>query len=318
MRNLKGNILLLITTLLWGLAFTAQSAAADNIGSFTFNFVRCLLAAVFLAVVYAVKLIYDRINKKQVNNYNWKRMFEAGFFCGFTMFFGMNLQQFGIAAYPVGTAAAGRAGFLTATYVVMIPVFQRLRGKKLSLAVILGVIGCMTGMYLLCMSGGFSGIYLGDILVIGCAIGYTAYILVVDKYSDCSGIAVSIIQFIVCGIMCMIGMFFTEKPDPAVIADAWLPVVYAGVVSSGIGYTLQIIGQKYAEPTVASIIMSLESVFAALFGWVILSEMLSIRELAGCGLVFFSVIAAQIPDMVRNSTKKSKETQYSDNSIKQS
>ncbi len=298
MKKLKGSLLLLLTTLLWGLAFVAQSSAAENIGSFTFNTARCVLAAVFMLIVLTSKRGIDYARKKNAKNDPPKKLIAGGIICGITLFFGMNLQQFGIAAYPPDAASSGRAGFLTATYVIMIPIVQRLRGKKLKLPVIFAVIGCIAGMYLLCMSGGFEGIYLGDILELGCAVGFTAYILAVDRCTELDGVTVSCIQFIICGILCAVGMIIFEKPDIHILFDAWLPIIYAGIVSSGIGYTLQIIGQKDAEPAVASIIMSLESVFAALAGWLLLGEMLSPREIIGCTLVFASVISAQIPDFM--------------------
>ena len=294
MKKLKGPLLLLITTMLWGLAFTAQSSAADKISSFTFNTARCLLAAVFMSVILIFRKTVRKLSKKETNPVSFKSLIPGGILCGVTLFFGMNLQQFGIAAYPEGAAASGRAGFLTATYVVMIPIVQRIMGKKLHPSVIAAVIGCIIGMYLLCMSGGFDSIYLGDVLELLCAVGFTSYILAVDRGADKDGVMISCIQFIVCGIMCGICMFIFEKPDMNVILEAWLPVVYAGIVSSGIGYTLQILGQKDTDPTVASIIMSLESVFAALCGWLVLGETLSPRELLGCALVFISVLAASL------------------------
>ncbi len=295
MRKLKGPLLLLLTTILWGLAFTAQSTAADKIGSFTFNAVRCILAAVFLFVTLIIRSSAEKLRHKEKKKNSPKKLLFGGFMCGITLFAGMNLQQFGIAAYPPEAASSGRAGFLTATYVVMIPIVQRLLGKKLSITVIIAVFGCIAGMYLLCMSGGFDSIYLGDVLELLCAVGFTAYILAVDKFAGIDGIMISCLQFVICGAICFVCMMIFEKPDIAVLADAWLPIAYAGIVSSGIGYTLQILGQKETEPTVASIIMSLESVFAALFGWMILGEILSTRELIGCALVFASVIIAQIP-----------------------
>lgn len=300
MNKLRGSLLLLITTILWGLAFVAQSSAAGNIGSFTFNTARCVLAALFLFIVILCRSGINKLRKEDIQKTPVKKIILGGILCGVTLFFGMNLQQFGIAAYPPDAASSGRAGFLTATYVIMIPIVQRVLGRKLKLPVIFAVIGCIAGMYLLCMSGGFEGIYLGDVLELGCAVGFTSYILAVDKCRNIDGLMVSCLQFIVCGLMCAAGMLFFEKPDISILADAWLPIVYAGVVSSGIGYTLQILGQKDVEPAVASIIMSLESVFAAVFGWILLGEILSTRELIGCALVFASVIAAQIPDFVKS------------------
>ena len=302
MKKFTGALLLLIASLIWGSAFVAQTSAADSIGTFTFNASRSVLAAIFLSIV----LTGRKIISKPVQNADKASVSLSvlgGSICGAVLFLAMLLQQSGIAAYPPEAAASGRAGFLTATYVVMIPCVQRITGKKLPLPVIIAVFGCITGMYLLCMSGGFGGIYLGDLLELLCAAGFTAHILTIDHFGKIDGIVLSFIQFCTCGILSAIGMLIFEHPDINTILAAWLPIAYAGILSSGVAYTLQIIGQKTAEPSVASIIMSLESVFAALFGWLILGEMLSIREFIGCGLVFISVICAQIPDLVKSKEK---------------
>ena len=202
-------------------------------------------------------------------------------------------------ASSAGAAASGRAGFLTATYVVMVAVIAVFTGNKLHPTVIVAAVGCVAGMYMLCLSGGIDRVYFGDLLILLCAVGYAAYIMAVDRFNDTDGIAMSFVQFIVCSVLSTVCAFIFEQPDFGVIAQAWLPVAYAGVLSSGVAYTLQIIGQKYAEPTVATIVMSLESVFAALAGWVLLNERLSPAELAGCALVFASVILAQAPSFFK-------------------
>ncbi len=301
MKKLLGSLLLFITTIIWGAAFTAQSSAAENIGSFTFITAREVLAAGVLIIAAAIRMITTGAKKSAKpagNKLSKKRLVTGGILCGITLFIGMSTQQLGIAAYPPDAASSGRAGFLTATYVIMIPIVQRITGKKLSLPVLLAVFGCIAGMYLLCLSNGFSGIYLGDLLELCCAAGFTSYILVVDRFNKEDGLYLSIIQSVVCAVISAVFMLITEKPDINILIQAWLPVVYAGVLSSGVGYTLQILGQKTAEPAVASVIMSMESVFAALFGWIILGEILSIRELSGCALVFASVILAQVPDFI--------------------
>lgn len=303
MKKLTGSVILLITTIIWGLAFTAQSAAADSIPPFTFNTARCLLAALSLLIFLGVQSGAERLWKKERKKQPVRELLIGGLICGVMLFFGMNFQQAGISAYPPEAASTGRAGFITATYVIMIPIIQRISGKKIGLAAAGSVVCCVIGMYLLCMSGGFEGIYLGDLLVFGCAVAYTIYILAVDRYSHLDGIVLSIMQFIVCGVISAVCMLIFEKPELSALSEAWLPVLYAGVLSSGIGYTLQIFGQKRTSPALASIIMSMESVFAALFGWMILGEMLSVREMIGCALVFVSVIAAQIPDMMAGRRK---------------
>lgn len=219
----------------------------------------------------------------------------GGAVCGIVLFAAMSFQQGGIAAYPEGAAASGRSGFLTATYVVMVAICARFLGKKLYKSVYAAVAVCIVGMYLLCMSGGGRGIYFGDVLGLVCAAFFTAHIMVVDRFSYCESVKLSCMQFLVSGILSTAAMLLFEQPDIHMLAAAAVPILYAGILSSGIAYTLQMEGQKYAEPSVAAIIMSLESVFAVLGGWIVLNETLSVRELAGCALVFAAVILAQLP-----------------------
>ena len=215
----------------------------------------------------------------------------------------MTFQQYGISVYPQGVAASGRAGFITATYVVMVSVVSVFMGKKMHWIIGVSVTGCVAGMYLLCMSGGVSGIYLGDVLVFLGAICFTIHILVIDKFSSADSMKMSCIQFIVIAIISAFVMMFTENVTFAGIKAALVPILYAGVLSSGIAYTLQMVGQKYAQPSVASIVMSLESVFAVLAGWIVLGEVLKPREITGCVLVFAAVILAQIPGMKKGDTE---------------
>ena len=241
-----------------------------------------------------------RASKKTLQYYeSFKHTIIAGILCGVALCAAANFQQFGIAAYPNGVAASGRAGFLTATYVIMVAVCAKFFGKKLHPIVWLSVIGCIAGMYLLCMSEGLSGLYIGDLLLLICAICYTCHILMIDRFTHIDSIKMSCVQFLVCTILSAIGMLIFESPDLPALSDAWFEIFYAGVMSSGVAYTLQMAGQKHAEPAVASIVMSLESVFAALAGWIILKERLNTLELIGCGLVFAAVIFAQLPEFMK-------------------
>lgn len=223
----------------------------------------------------------------------------GGSICGVVLFAAMSFQQGGITAYPEGAAASGRSGFLTATYVVMVAVCARFLGKKLHKSVYAAVAVCIVGMYLLCMAGGVGEIYFGDVLGLICAVFFTVHILAVDHFSYCESIRLSCMQFLVCGMISTVAMLLFEQPDlhrlPGMLLAAAGPILYAGILSSGIAFTLQMEGQKYAEPSVAAVIMSLESVFAVLGGWIVLGERLSVRELAGCALVFAAVILAQLP-----------------------
>lgn len=299
MNKLKGTLMLLAAAFIWGTAFVAQTSASGSVASFTFNCMRSLVAVIFLLLFIGAKSAVAKEKKNKAGSEEKRKLLLGGAACGAVLFVASNLQQFGIEIYPEGVAASGRAGFITATYVVMVALCSTFSGKKLHPLVVAAVFGCIAGMYLLCLSNGFSGIYLGDVMVFLCAICFTAYIMVVDRFSYLDSLKMSCIQFAVCAILSMIGMFIFDKPDFSVVLKAWLPICYAGVLSSGVAYTLQMAGQKYAEPAVASIVMSLESVFAALAGWAVLNEMLSTREFFGCVLVFAAVILAQVPEFIK-------------------
>lgn len=322
--RLKGSLMLLLAAFFWGTTFAAQSSAADSIPTFTFNAARSFVGAAFLGILIlirrgkrgqengsggknravsemretenrAVSEMRETENRAVSEQGLKKSAVFGGGICGVVLFAAMSFQQGGIAAYPEGAAASGRSGFLTATYVVMVAICARFLGKKLHKSVYAAVAVCIVGMYLLCMSGGGSGIFFGDVLGLVCAVFFTAHIMVVDRFSYCESIKLSCMQFLVSGILSTVALLLFEQPDLHMLAAAAGPILYAGILSSGIAYTLQMEGQKYAEPSVAAIIMSLESVFAVLGGWLVLNERLSARELAGCALVFAAVILAQLP-----------------------
>ena len=309
MNNIKGSLILLLAAFIWGTAFVAQTSGAGAVGTFTFNAARSIVGALFLAVVIVIKNVLDKRNNsgKVINTENNSRLqtwpLGAGIICGIVLFAAMTFQKYGISVYPQGVAASGRSGFITATYVVMVSVVSVFMGKKMHWIIGVSVTGCVAGMYLLCMSGGVSGIYLGDVLVFMGAICFTIHILVIDKFSSADSMKMSCIQFIVIAIISTFAMIFKENVTFAGIKAALVPILYAGVFSSGIAYTLQMVGQKYAQPSVASIVMSLESVFAVLAGWIVLGELLKPKEIMGCVLVFTAVILAQIPGMKKGDTK---------------
>jgi len=306
MNNIKGSLILLLAAFIWGTAFVAQTSGAGAVGTFTFNAARSIVGALFLAVVIVIKNVLDKRNNsgKVINTENNSRLqtwpLGAGIICGIVLFAAMTFQQYGISVYPQGVAASGRSGFITATYVVMVSVVSVFMGKKMHWIIGVSVTGCVAGMYLLCMSGGVSGIYLGDVLVFMGAICFTIHILVIDKFSSADSMKMSCI---VIAIISTFAMIFKENVTFAGIKAALVPILYAGVFSSGIAYTLQMVGQKYAQPSVASIVMSLESVFAVLAGWIVLGELLKPKEIMGCVLVFTAVILAQIPGMKKGDTK---------------
>lgn len=294
MKDLKGSLILLLTALIWGTAFVAQTSAADNVGTFTFNAMRSFVGAIFLLLFVLVK---DRREKENVKK--WPLF--GGVLCGVILALAMGFQQAGIGAYPDGVAASGRAGFLTAMYVVFVALCAGFFGKKLH-PLVWGATGiAMIGMYLLCMAEGFGAVYTGDWLELACAVCFTAHILVVDHFAECDCVKLSCVQFFVCGAISLVVMCVGERGQNVDFTTILFPVFYAGVMSSGVAYTLQMIGQKYAKPAVASIVMSLESVFAVLAGWIILDERLGGRELLGCVFVFAAVIMAQIPQFMKSN-----------------
>lgn len=308
---LKGTVLLLITALIWGTAFVAQTSAADNVDPFTFNASRNIIAVVFLTVVITVKEKLEAKGPKtaasnaaapaeKVNFMGDTRgIVIGGALCGLALFAASYLQQAGIGAYPPEAAASGRAGFITATYVIMVALCSLFMGKKVHPLVLVATAICVVGMYLLCMSGGIDGIYLGDVLVLLSAVGFAAHIIVIDRYVALDAFRLSRVQFIASGGLSLICALIFEQPTISAIALALLPILFAGIMSDGVAYTLQFVGQKFVNATAATIIMSLESVFAALAGWLLLAERLGFQEILGCALVFAAVILAQTPDFFK-------------------
>ena len=303
--NLKGSLILCTASLIWGLAFVAQSDAADLVPSFTFNALRSFIGAA------ALFLFYKFTNRKNKESFfptdkpQKKKYYLAAAICGLMLTISVNLQQFGLAAYPSGAAAEARGGFITALYVVLVPVISFFMGKKTSPVIWLSVLVALFGFYLLCLSGGINGIYLGDLLIFICAIAFSLHILSIDKFVGITGgIKLSIMQFTVVGVLSSVLALIFERPQLSNILAAAPQILYLGIMSSGVAYTLQIVGQKYAEPSVASLSMSLESVFAALGGWVISGNALSLKEFCGCALVFAAIIVAQLPEMIASRKKQ--------------
>lgn len=300
--NLKGSAILCLAALIWGLAFVAQSDAADYIPPFAFNCLRSFLGAAFLLVFVWLKSLKTKEKLIPENREERKITFIGGVICGVLLAISVNFQQAGLTVYPEGVAASARGGFLTAIYVVLVPVVAIFFKKKASIIIWCAVLIALAGTYFLCMSEGFSGIYLGDILMLCCAFCFTFHIITVDSIGDkVDGARLSLMQFMVCGIISLILSLIFEKGGFAVenILAAAPQIAYLGIMSSGVAYTLQIVGQRYAEPAVASISMSLESVFAALGGWVIAGDILSGREFVGCALVFAAIIIAQLPEIIK-------------------
>ncbi len=285
-KNLKGSIILLITAIIWGSSFVSQKLGVETVGPMTFIGLRTLLGALVLLPVILVK---DKFKPDFKN----KDLIIGGTLCGIILCIATLLQTYGMKYID-----AGKSGFLTSLYMIFVPIVGMFIGRKLTFKTIISVLIAMTGMYLLCMKEGFSSIDKGDVLVLICAVFFAFHIIVIDKFSPkTDGIKLSFIQFFIAGFISSLGMIFIEKPDTTNLLISFGPIAYSGIMSCGIAYTLQIIGQKYAEPTIASIIMSLESVFAALSGWLFLNEILTFRELLGCIVVFIAVIYIQLPSL---------------------
>lgn len=288
---LKNSLLLLLTATIWGVAFVAQSVGMDYVGGFTFNMTRSLIgSAVLLPVIWFIGRNSSKKAEETQGSGSRKDLLWGGLACGILMCLASNFQQFGIKYTTVG-----KAGFITACYIVLVPILGLFLKKKCSPFIWLAVAMAVAGLYLLCIKDGFS-IGKGDILVLICAVLFSFHILVIDYYSPkVDGVKLSCIQFLVCGILSGIPALIFEKPEMSAVLTAWQPILYAGVMSCGVAYTLQIIGQKNMNPTVASLILSLESCISVLAGWVILGQQLSAREIAGCVIMFAAIILAQLP-----------------------
>ena len=292
----KNAFMLILTAFIWGTAFVAQSVGMDYLGPFTFNGVRSLIGGVALIpCIWILQKLNDK-SEPVTEERNRKDLLIGGISCGVLLFAASSLQQVGIQY-----TTAGKAGFITAFYIVFVPVLGIFLGKKTGWKVWTAVILALAGLYFLCITEKFT-IGKGDIFLFACALVFSLHILVIDYFSPkVEGVKMSCIQFLVCGIISLPFMFLLETPRMGAIVDAAWPLLYAGVLSCGVAYTLQIIGQKNVNPAIASLILSLESCFSVLAGWVILGEKLSVRESIGCILMFAAIILAQLPD------KKDKE-----------
>lgn len=290
-QQIKSSLILLLTATIWGVAFVAQSVGMEYIGPFTFNAIRCVLGGLVLIPVILVLKKKKETGTENQEKEDKKTLWMGGIACGVILCIASNLQQFGIME-----ASVGKSGFFTALYIVMIPVIGIFIGKRPGIKLWFCVALAVVGMYLLCMKDGSFTIERADIMLLLCALAFSFHILVVDYFSPkVDGVKMSCIQFFVCGVLSAVGMLFTETPDISNIQAAWLPLLYAGLLSCGVGYTLQIVGQKGINPVIVSLIMSLESVISALAGWVILGQVLSPKEILGCVLMFVAIIITQIP-----------------------
>lgn len=303
MSTIKNSMILLLTATIWGVAFVAQSAGMEYVGGFTFNCIRSLIGGAVL--IPCIFFFRKRAAKEQGTLPSagteklsfWERnktLLCGGVSCGVVLCVASNLQQHGIRYTNVG-----KAGFITALYIVLVPVISVVLHKKVGKLVWIGMVFAVAGLYFLCINETFT-VNQGDLLVMACAFVFAIHILVIDYFApkvDC--VAMSCIQFFTCGILSGIPMFLFENVSVSRLTDAAVPILYAGVMSCGVAYTLQIIGQKNMNPTVASMILSLESVISVLAGLVILHQRLSPREIFGCVLMFAAVLLSQIPSKTK-------------------
>ena len=291
-KSLRGSLLLLLGSVIWGAAFVAQRVGMDHLGPFSFNGIRMLLAGIVLIPVAA---FIDRKKEPGVRP-DPKDQRKAGLLCGVLLFVASSLQQMGLV-----TTSAGKAGFITALYVVLVPVAAWLLFRKNPGRVIwLGVVLAVFALWLLCMpAGGGFALQGGDLLVLGCAVTFSGQILCVDYYAPkVSGVKLARDEFLVTGMLSLLIAVFTETITWTGIREALIPILYAGLMSGAVAYTLQIIGQRDTDPTVASLIMCLESVFATLSGALILGEKMTVRETVGCVLMFVAVVLAQLSPVI--------------------
>ena len=291
MKNkLLGIIILLFTTIIWGSAFVSQSVAMEHMGPFSFQAIRCAIAAIGLLPVVAIS---DKLQTTPISYWNgWKnkKLWIAGILCGIPLFIACNLQQLGLAE----DTDPGKSGFLTAMYVVIVPIIGLFRKKKMSIMIPISVTLAVIGLYCLsCM--GATTISIGDLLTLGCALMFAIQITFIDIFAaSMDPFRLNTIQALVCTVLSGSIAIFTETVSWQDIGSSIIPLIHTGFFSMGLGYAMQIIGQKKTDPTLASLIMSLESVFAVIFGWIFCSDKLTVSESIGCILVFSAVIVSQI------------------------
>lgn len=289
-KQIRGSIILLLATVIWGSAFVSQSVGMDHIGPFTFQATRCMLAVIGLLLATVVADRFKKDNKTFLTRWTDPTLWKAGLLCGIPLFIACNLQQVGLV-----DTDAGKSGFLTAMYIVIVPVIGIFLKKKPTIMVPISVGLAVIGLYFLSCAG-VTQINPGDLLIIGCAVMFAVQITFVDIFAkNVDALRLNTIQSFVCAILSAIIMLFTEKPTWDGIINCSLPLVHTGVLSMGLGYFLQIVGQQDLDSTPATLIMSLESVFAALFGVALLNETMTAREILGAILIFAAVILSQIP-----------------------
>lgn len=294
--KIKSTFLLFLTAMIWGFAFVAQKVGAEFVGAFTFNGIRFMLGTVSLIPVI---LLFERekLDKTKIRN-----ILIPGLLAGTVLFIASTLQQYGVEI----TGSAGKAGFLTGLYTVLVPLIRFVMGKKTSIFTLFGAVFAVVGLFFLCMTGNELTFGMGDVVLIIGAFFWAGHILVVDKYvNDISPLKFSLVQFLVCGILSLIFAFVLEDIEFSAVKSAGIPILYGGIMSVGVAYTCQILGQRDADPTFASIVFSTESVFSAIGGAILLNEIMSGRGYLGCVLIFIGIVLSQLnPADIKNKLKK--------------
>ena len=310
-KTMKYSLMLLITSAIWGFAFVAQSEGGDAVGPFTFNSIRNFIGAGILVPVIAFldKLGYGI---KPADKAEKKKLWKYGSLIGIVLFLATNLQQLGITY----GRSAGKAGFITACYLIMVPIIGLFLGKKCGIHIWVAVVAAMAGVYMLSVTGR-DGLAWTDLLLLLSAFAFAVQITLIDIFvADVDGVRMAAIQFLVCGILSAIPMFILESSKWAGVkgpftafasSEAWISILYAGLLSCGVAYTLQIVGQKNVQPTLASLMMSFESVFCVIGGWLLLGERMTFRQFYGCGLVFIAILLAQFGELLSAGKEKGKD-----------
>ena len=311
--KLRNTFFLFLTAMIWGAAFVAQSVSMDYIGPFTFICLRSVIGGLFLIpviivldgirkksqnesadVVNSENILHIETEEKQRLSWKNKQLIEGGIVCGIFLFFANCFQQTGIQYTTVG-----KAGFITTFYIIIVPLIGLFFKKYCGILTWIGVVIALAGLYFLCITQKLT-IQRGDALILCCSVLYAGQILAIDHYNPfVDGVKMSCIQFLTGGILGAVFMLLFENPSIAMILSAAGPILYTGIMSTGVGYTLQIVGQKGLNPTVAALILCLESVFSALSGYLFLHQVLTTRELIGCALMFIAIVLAQLPDIRR-------------------
>lgn len=309
-QELKGTVFLLLAAIIWGYALVAQKAGADNLGPLTFSAIRCTLGSLSLVPLF-IFLDKKKTPEQKAAEDNGKTLLQGGLICGVIVLTCTLLQQIGIAHTSVG-----KSSFITALYIVFVPVAGIFLRRKVELRVWIAVVIAVIGFYLMCMTEGFSAINKGDLMMLMSAFCYAAHIYAVDYFADkIDSVKFSSMQYLFTGIVCSVLAFFLEDASLADVKAATIPLLYAGICSCGMGCTFQVIGQKYVSPAKTSLLLSSETIFAMTAGMIFFGEFFTVKEYVGCALIFSAIILSQITFSGKNTKNETKGFTKSENSL---